>query len=129
MDTTELINNALYWANKRLSLQGEPLSENQINYINFALRMNMASNAIETNKATFEPEDIPIHIAGVENIKVEIKNGTIRVTPNEKYSFSEKKPNMGDEVCICWEDGSECDGIYDGLDESIKPLPTHWYYI
>ena len=38
MDTTEIIHNALEWANKRLELQGEPITENQRNYIVFALR-------------------------------------------------------------------------------------------
>lgn len=41
MDTTEIIHNALEWANKRLELQGEPITENQRNYIVFALRQEL----------------------------------------------------------------------------------------
>lgn len=41
MDTTEKIHNALEWANKRLKIQGEPISENQRNYIVFALRQQL----------------------------------------------------------------------------------------
>lgn len=41
MDTTEIIHNALEWANKRLELQGEPITENQRNYIVFALRQQL----------------------------------------------------------------------------------------
>lgn len=44
MDTTEAIHNALDWANKRLELQGEALTENQKSYIVFALRINLAEN-------------------------------------------------------------------------------------
>jgi hypothetical protein len=42
MDTIEIIHNALEWANKRLVLQGsEPITENQRNYIVFALRQEL----------------------------------------------------------------------------------------
>lgn len=41
MDTTEIIHNALEWANKRLELQGEPITENQRNCIVFALRQQL----------------------------------------------------------------------------------------
>ena len=41
MDTTEIIHNALEWANKRLALQGEPITGNQRNYIVFALRQQL----------------------------------------------------------------------------------------
>lgn len=46
MDTTEMIHNALEWANKRLELKGEPISENQRNYIVFALRQQLTIPAV-----------------------------------------------------------------------------------
>ena len=46
MDTTEIIHNALEWANKRLELQGEPITENQRNYIVFALRQQLTIPAV-----------------------------------------------------------------------------------
>lgn len=46
MDTTEMIHNALEWANKRLELQGEPITENQRNYIVFALRQQLTIPAV-----------------------------------------------------------------------------------
>lgn len=30
---------------------------------------------------------------------------------------------------LVWEDGSDCECTYNGLDKSILPLPTHWYYV
>ena len=42
MDTTEKIKNAIEWANKRLALKGEKLTEEQINYLTFALRQNLS---------------------------------------------------------------------------------------
>tara|TARA_Y100000385_G_scaffold147168_1_gene152765 strand:- start:785 stop:913 length:129 start_codon:yes stop_codon:yes gene_type:complete len=41
MDTTEKIKNAIEWANKRLALKGEELTEEQITYLTFALRQNL----------------------------------------------------------------------------------------
>lgn len=46
MDTTEIIHNALEWANKRLELQGEPITENQRNYIVFVLRQQLTIPAV-----------------------------------------------------------------------------------
>lgn len=46
MDTTEIIHNALEWVNKRLELQGEPITENQRNYIVFALRQQLTIPAV-----------------------------------------------------------------------------------
>lgn len=46
MDTTEIIHNALEWANKRLKLQGEPITQNQRNYIVFALRQQLTIPAV-----------------------------------------------------------------------------------
>ena len=44
-------------------------------------------------------------------------------------SFVDKKPDIGSYVALVWEDGSDCDCIYSGLDTTILPLPTHWYYL
>ena len=44
---------------------------------------------------------------------------------NNKYTFNEKEPEPGAYICIYWKDGSECECIYDGLDASLTPLPTH----
>lgn len=44
MDTTERIQNAIEWANKRLTLQGQELSQKQKNYLTFALSQNFTDN-------------------------------------------------------------------------------------
>ena len=44
----------------------------------------------------------------------------------EKILFEDKEPSEWEYVCLFWEDGSECECIYNGLDKSILPLPTHW---
>ena len=44
MDTTELIKNALDWADKRLTLQDQNLTETQRTYISFALSQNLVQN-------------------------------------------------------------------------------------
>ena len=49
MDTTELIKNSLDWADKRLDLKGEKLTEEQRNYITFALRQNLVKNIAVTH--------------------------------------------------------------------------------
>lgn len=60
MDTTEIIHNALEWANKRLELQGEPITENQRNYIVFALRQQLTIPAVvERSEQLCEHE--PLH--------------------------------------------------------------------
>lgn len=57
MDTTEMIHNALEWANKRLELQGEPITENQRNYIVFALRQQLTIPAVSNMLCgSFEPD-------------------------------------------------------------------------
>lgn len=51
---------------------------------------------------------------------------------NNRYTFDEKEPEIGAKIALVWdEDGgySDCDCIYEGLDKTILPLPTHWYYI
>ncbi len=46
-----------------------------------------------------------------------------------RFSFDEREPEMGDYISLVWEDGSDCECTYNGLDKSIIPLPTHWYYV
>lgn len=46
-----------------------------------------------------------------------------------RFSFDEREPEIGAYISLVWEDGSDCECIYDGLDKSILPLPTHWYYV
>lgn len=58
MDTTEIIHNALEWANKRLELQGEPITENQRNYIVFALRQQLTIPAVSNLLCgSFDPDN------------------------------------------------------------------------
>jgi len=57
MDTTEIIHNALEWANKRLKLQGEPITENQRNYIVFALRQQLTIPAVVGRSEQFVCRD------------------------------------------------------------------------
>lgn len=45
------------------------------------------------------------------------------------FSFDEREPEIGAYVSLVWEDGSDCECTYNGLDKSILPLPTHWYYV
>ena len=59
MDTTEIIHNALEWANKRLELQGEPITENQRNYIVFALRQQLTIPAVVVSEERAELCDNP----------------------------------------------------------------------
>jgi hypothetical protein len=44
MNITERIHNAIEWANKRLTLQGQELSQEQKNYLTFALSQNFTNN-------------------------------------------------------------------------------------
>lgn len=46
-----------------------------------------------------------------------------------RFSFDECEPEIGTYVSLVWEDGSDCECVYNGLDKSILPLPTHWYYV
>ena len=46
-----------------------------------------------------------------------------------RFSFDEHEPEIGAYVSLVWEDGSDCECTYNGLDKSILPLPTHWYYV
>ena len=45
------------------------------------------------------------------------------------FSFKEKEPKLGDYISLVWEDGSDCECIYNGLDKTLLPLPIHWYYV
>lgn len=53
----------------------------------------------------------------------------MKTTDRQLFPFSEQEPQIGDYVCIIWADGSECECTYDGLDETLEPLPTHWFYV
>ena len=46
-----------------------------------------------------------------------------------RFSFDEREPEIGAYISLVWEDGSDCECTYNGLDKSILPLPTHWYYV
>lgn len=52
-----MIHNALEWANKRLELQGEPITENQRNYIVFALRQQLTIPAVVGQGEQLKPEE------------------------------------------------------------------------
>lgn len=45
------------------------------------------------------------------------------------FEFKDKEPNNGDHIGMVWEDGSDCECEYIGLDRTILPLPTKWYYV
>lgn len=47
----------------------------------------------------------------------------------QRFSFDEREPEMNAYISLVWEDGSDCECIYTGLDKTILPLPTHWYYV
>lgn len=44
-------------------------------------------------------------------------------------SFEDHEPEMNSYIGLVWEDGSDCECVYTGLDKTIIPLPTHWYYV
>ncbi len=46
-----------------------------------------------------------------------------------RFSFKEREPEINTYISLVWEDGSDCECVYTGLDKSILPLPTHWYYV
>jgi hypothetical protein len=46
-----------------------------------------------------------------------------------RFSFEEREPEIDAYISLVWEDGSDCECVYNGLDKSILPLPTHWYYV
>ena len=46
MDTTELIKNSLDWADKRLTLQDQNLTETQRTYISFVLSKYLVENCV-----------------------------------------------------------------------------------
>jgi hypothetical protein len=48
---------------------------------------------------------------------------------SNRFSFAEKEPELGTYVALVWEDGSDCNCLYEGLDKTIKPLPIEWYYV
>lgn len=50
-------------------------------------------------------------------------------TETNYISFEEQEPEMNAHISLVWEDGSDCECIYVGLDKTILPLPTHWYYV
>lgn len=58
MDTTELIKNSLDWADKRLDLKGKKLTEEQRNYITFALRQNLVKNIAVTHCCKSDSEQL-----------------------------------------------------------------------
>jgi len=47
----------------------------------------------------------------------------------QRFTFEEREPKMNAYISLVWEDGSDCECIYTGLDKTILPLPTHWYYV
>ena len=47
----------------------------------------------------------------------------------QRFTFDEREPEMNAYISLVWEDGSDCECIYTGLDKTILPLPTHWYYV
>lgn len=46
-----------------------------------------------------------------------------------RFSLDEREPEIGAYISLVWEDGSDCECVYNGLDKSILPIPTHWYYV
>lgn len=55
----------------------------------------------------------------------DVNKGSVK----QRFSFKEREPEMNDYISLVWEDGSDCECIYTGLDKTILPLPTHWYYV
>ena len=66
MDTTELIKNALDWADKRLTLQDQNLTETQRTYISFALSQNLVENFALSGVVKLFPTKEEINLAANE---------------------------------------------------------------
>ena len=48
----------------------------------------------------------------------------------ERISFKDSEPPLGSYICHCFEDGSEIEGVYTGIDYTYTDsIPTHWYYV
>lgn len=66
------------------------------------------------------------------NFKFKSKKQTqqsLKTAVISRFSFDEREPEIGTYISLVWEDGSDCECTYNGLDKSILPLPTHWYYV
>lgn len=81
----------------------------------------------EVNENDFTIIQVSLQEINAENLNTE------ETTNNDLdkffFSFDEREPKIGDYVSLVWEDGSDCECTYNGLDKSILPLPTHWYYV
>lgn len=44
-----------------------------------------------------------------------------------RWKFSDVEPRLGTYISMVWEDGSDIECIYEGLDLAITPLPIYWY--
>lgn len=47
----------------------------------------------------------------------------------KRYSFKERTPKIGDYISMFWNDGSDCECIFTGIDENTTPLPDGWYHV
>ena len=90
MDTTELIKNALDWADKRLTLQDQNLTETQRTYISFALSQNLVENFALSGVVATLPQD-PIVLARYMHDAYEMlaKNNDWNTQENCKVDFSD----------------------------------------
>jgi hypothetical protein len=64
-----------------------------------------------------------------QNLENSTKQALTIPVVRQRFSFDEQEPEINAYVSLVWEDGSDCECIYTGLDKRILPLPTHWYYV
>lgn len=97
MDSTELIKDALDWADKRLNLLDEPITETQRHYIEFALRQNLVKNITVTRCSTeLNPEfaigeQVLLTKRTVVVIETFCEDGMIEVDDNNEYYKVDKE--------------------------------------
>lgn len=54
----------------------------------------------------------------------------MEISEKKLYSFSTQEPPIGAYIGMIWDGGrSDCECIYEGLDLTITPLPSHWYFV
>lgn len=70
-----------------------------------------------------------LHYICIQNMLTDSKKLEAISDVTSLFSFKEGEPEIGAYISLVWEDGSDCECTYNGLDKSILPLPTHWYYV
>ena len=89
MDLENKIQNSIEWANKRLTLQGQELSKEQIEHLTFALSQNFTDN----NQALqlIQPDIIYPELKDMENAILTLENGILFSVSTPMLTKDEEK--------------------------------------